>query len=102
MERCLACEAVVSRAEGGSGGMVGCALRCEAAGLVAIERRSIQRGHSDIPLLTTASQARQRSTGGDPVGFASEAALNGSSNLLDPQPASGKIRRATTALNVAP
>jgi hypothetical protein len=67
VERCLACEAVLSKAEGVPQGHCLSALLCvNRQKLRYIERWRNCGMPRDVPLLTTASQARQRSTGWRP------------------------------------
>jgi hypothetical protein len=84
MERCLACEAVVSKGHRHIAAESGCALQfCDrldpverCAGRSGLESTSQIRALQRVPkgsatvtviaLLATASQARQRSMGGDP------------------------------------
>jgi hypothetical protein len=61
MERCLACEAVVSRAARVEGESSGRALSQHKVD-VAIERWQKWGEQHVVPLFTTASQARKRST----------------------------------------
>jgi hypothetical protein len=55
---CLACEAVVSRADGRRRAAFNCALGCVKRQTSPIEPDEIGSLHHDDPLLTTASQAR--------------------------------------------
>jgi hypothetical protein len=58
VERCLACEAVVSKADGRRRAASNCALGCVKRRLRQLSSDEMGSLHHDQPLFTTASQAR--------------------------------------------